>query len=1041
MHSFLGTAAINQNMEKNKSLARIHSNPSSLLGKAARVTARKPWKILTINVILVIIISVIAIEIGDFKVQVDNKGWRSRGTLVADREMQVDIMNQNLEKLFQDTDGSVWNRLKTELQMGYVDLEERDENYERKRKLLGFDLTNKVQQDFTQLANFRGSVQGVQGREYRFLENQGECDMQWYSDTEAIQSEENLYALWQIQSDSMSILDADAIKQICEAEVNTLQVLKDANLCEKCSDGTCMQPLSLVLVLRARFDLHEASCDDLIAAYTTAEQEAFTEELVTCTDDYKRLFDSESKTPGNVTTCPYGYMPNLVDYSFGVGSNRLSYSSSYFRTENFEDEDLYRVYLDFDGTNGNIVEGVYDTTSEAFNTIYVDQLVVSDMMLAVASLTVTFLAMMIHTRSPWLTLFGVLQIIFAIPMAYFIYVFIARLNFFPFLNFIGVFVSAALGADDLFVAVDKFKNARIQNPDASTEDVAEIALPDAAGAMALTTSTTAVAFFATCICPVPPILCFAVYCGLMIVFNYVLNILFVFPALCLYDIWLQGGSRSCLISIGRKEGTATDSVDELDVEDPEKPTKLSLIHRILKVYYSLLHRFNWYVFVACIAAVAACCYAAFSLSLPDTTEVRLLPEDHPLENHFLWSSLLLSASLFSSGTSVSIVYGLKAGDTGRQNDPDTLSKFLLDETFDPRNQDSQVYLRDFCGRLFQQVFFEKSYAEYECAINIFESWLANESSSNNASEEYANNCNGASELPMPEEDFDPCIIAWSKLTENREVLQENGKVRIMTIDGLSSISFRSPIPEINDEWNRFEDFFEEESKNAPEGVNKSFHVSPMWWWFDTNTQMLNTAFGAAGIAVGFSAIVVFFSSRSFQLTIFSAGCILYVLTAATASLVGLGWELGFLESVCFAILVGISCDFVIHFGHAYNHRKGNVPRGIRTEYAVIHMGPSILAAALTTFAAAIVMLFCRVVFFTKFAMILLMTILHATVGSFVVYLVLSDLFGPAEPTKFVDNIIACERKENEESEESDDSSGFKKELSNPDEGVIDLGKQ
>ena len=56
---------------------------------------------------------------------------------------------------------------------------------------------------------------------------------------------------------------------------------------------------------------------------------------------------------------------------------------------------------------------------------------------------------------------GVLQIIFAIPLAYFVYVFIAGLPFFPYLNFIGAFVSTSLGVDDLFVAVDKFKNARI----------------------------------------------------------------------------------------------------------------------------------------------------------------------------------------------------------------------------------------------------------------------------------------------------------------------------------------------------------------------------------------------------------------------------------------------------------------------------------------------------------------------------------------------------------------------------------------------------
>ncbi len=54
----------------------------------------------------------------------------------------------------------------------------------------------------------------------------------------------------------------------------------------------------------------------------------------------------------------------------------------------------------------------------------------------------------------------------------------------------------------------------------------------------------------------------------------------------------------------------------------------------------------------------------------------------------------------------------------------------------------------------------------------------------------------------------------------------------------------------------------------------------------------------------------------------------------------------------------------------------------------------------------LVMLFCKVVFFTNFDVILLMAVVHATIGSFVIYLVLGNLFGPSEPTKLIDGITA-----------------------------------
>ena len=84
-------------------------------------------------------------------------------------------------------------------------------------------------------------------------------------------------------------------------------------------------------------------------------------------------------------------------------------------------------------------------------------------------------------------------------------------------TFLISFVVFALGADDVFVAVDKWKNARHELPHGTTEQVAALALPDAAYAMLLTSTTTAVAFFGTAICPVGPIVCFAVFCGYVLI--------------------------------------------------------------------------------------------------------------------------------------------------------------------------------------------------------------------------------------------------------------------------------------------------------------------------------------------------------------------------------------------------------------------------------------------------------------------------------------------------------------------------------------------
>merc|ERR1712076_51632 len=155
---------------------------------------------------------------------------------------------------------------------------------------------------------------------------------------------------------------------------------------------------------------------------------------------------------------------------------------------------------------------------------------------------------------------------------------------------------------------------------------------------------------------------------------------------------------------------------------------------------------------------------------------------------------------------------------------------------------------------------------------------------------------------------------------------------------------------------------------------------------------LRSAYWSAAIALAFSGLVVLISSRSFVLTIFALITISYVLFSTTAMLVASGWTLGFLESICFAILIGISCDFVLHFCHAYAHLPGSVSRETRTKYALIRMGPSILAAAFTTIASAAILFF---------------TIIQATVGSFVVFTAFADCIGPSHPTALFDKYVPC----------------------------------
>ena len=319
------------------------------------------------------------------------------------------------------------------------------------------------------------------------------------------------------------------------------------------------------------------------------------------------------------------------------------------------------------------------------------------------------------------------------------------------------------------------------------------------------------------------------------------------------------------------------------------------------------------------------------------------------------------------------------------------------------------------------VFFAEEFAEYtsnnyECPMNEFDSWLKAQANSTTPVDVYSEFCGGATGIPMSQANFNPCISAWSKSENKYNVLCREGVLKIILLSFQQRIRFDSPYKTLNSEWNLIETWLTNERNEAPAGVNKMFHSSFDFWWYDTNGSMLQAAYGSAGLSLGFSGLVVLLSSRSFVLTLFSVGTIGFILTSTTAILVASGWSLGFLESVCFAILIGISCDFVLHLGHAYCTLPGSVSRHDRTKYALVHMGPSILAAGFTTIAGAILMLFCMISFFRQFAQILFYTILMSTIGTFVVLLSLMDILGPSEPRYLLDKFYEVFNKDSAKGE-------------------------
>ena len=107
----------------------------------------------------------------------------------------------------------------------------------------------------------------------------------------------------------------------------------------------------------------------------------------------------------------------------------------------------------------------------------------------------------------------------------------------------------------------------------------------------------------------------------------------------------------------------------------------------------------------------------------------------------------------------------------------------------------------------------------------------------------------------------------------------------------------------------------------------------------------------------------------------------------------LGWHLGIAESISAVIVIGFSVDYVCHLSHPYADsaspfRKERVSEAART------MGATVAAGGVTTLGAGLCMFGCQMVFFSKMAILISLTITVSIGYSLGFFMCLLALIGP-----------------------------------------------
>ena len=133
----------------------------------------------------------------------------------------------------------------------------------------------------------------------------------------------------------------------------------------------------------------------------------------------------------------------------------------------------------------------------------------------------------------------------SIPVALFFFTVVCQIKNFAFLNALTIFIVAAIGADDIFIFMDAYKQSKYREPEklVSLEKRMTWVYRRTGQAMAITSATTCAAFLCTLITPLVSIQSFGIFAAFVIFIDYVLVMSLFCTAVVIYHNRFE--DRSC----------------------------------------------------------------------------------------------------------------------------------------------------------------------------------------------------------------------------------------------------------------------------------------------------------------------------------------------------------------------------------------------------------------------------------------------------------------------------------------------------------------
>lgn len=634
-----------------------------------------------------------------------------------------------------------------------------------------------------------------------------------------------------------------------------------------------------------------------------------------------------------------------------------------------------------------------------------EQYLVADTVWIGLACAVIFFSMWIYTSSLFVTVAAFIAMFWAVEVAYFLYTFVFKIKFFPYMNMVTLVVMVAIGADDLFIYCKVWHLAKAEKNNGVLEKIVSDTLRHSALSMLVTSLTSAAAFYANYVSDITSIRCFSVFAGTCIVINFFLTLTWLPASVMMHERWLR-----CCSGLSDHHVTSSSSACSRVVSLPYKV--YFIVSNWSRIFFEKLlpclvirFRFLWIMIFSglWIASFVVIFYYP-RLKLPSSRKFQMFSLDHLSEQYdfkfgdkfdFEKTKDRDDLPVFP----ITVVWGILASDTGDPLNPYSKGSLAFDPDFDMTTPSAQRWLLDFCYRLRNTDFYihTPGIQLTECFMeNFVNGWMKQ------SCREEESNCCRKTEFPYTKGVLMKCLadyipelratpgVHYNSYTPGPRFF--NGRISAFFVQFLSNQTFSHSYTEVDQFYKQVNSWIEKQMRVAPEEMRRGWFVSHLHFYDLQSSLALGTPL-ALGVSLSVVAIVAFFTTLNVLVSLYALFAVGGAISTTFAALVLLGWTLDILESVVITVAVGLAIDVTLHFGVAFRLAP-DTGREMRVVSSLGRMGSPVSMAALTTMLAGAFMMPSTVLVYRKFGTFLLLLVFLAWLYATFFFQALLRVAGP-----------------------------------------------